>query len=256
MWLLILLLATFSFASKFEVISGDRPVKINMMPNDKKAATMKCSPDKTFTFEKNGTVIAEVKNDSLKWNVPADISYFKVKGKMIHKSIIDGKAVEVIDWRLVSLDNFSDDDKHGWTGAETESKTCGPSKDKSLFRMCKTKTDFVEKKFTNLGQHTEVMVEMIVHFIDQWQGELAYLQIEKDIVWTKSHNWCHTIFNHRCVLNGVNVCEDAYPDLVGQNIKFVYKHSKPTLSVRFGTSLEKGNCNANWGFNNFMLYLR
>ena len=50
--------------------------------------------------------------------------------------------------------------------------------------------------------------------------------------------------------------EDAYPDLVGQHVKFVYKHNKPEVTVRFGSSLAKDNCKATWGINNFMLYVR
>ena len=157
---------------------------------------------------------------------------------------------------MISLDNFASDDKHGWQGAQTDNWRCGPSKDKSLFRDCTTKVSFVEKKFKNIANHTEVQVEFLFHFLDQWEGEIAYLQIEKDIVWTRSHNWCHTIFDHKCVLNGINVCENAYPDMVGQNIRFVYKHSKPELTVRIGTSLARNNCKANWGFNNFILYIR
>ena len=244
------------FCSKLEVITEDRPIEVNMMPIDKKEAVMRFETNKKFTFEKNGFAIAELKNDSLHWNVHANVSYFKVTGGLSHVSTVGDVKVAVRNWQLVYLDNFSSGDKNAWQGAQSTIKQCGPSKDKSLFRDCKTKVEYLEKKFSNLGPHNEVMVEMIFHFIDQWQSELAYLQIEDDIVWTKSHNWCHTIFNHKCMLNGVNVCEEAYPDLVGQNVKFVYKHNKPVISVRIGSSLAMNNCNATWGFNNFMIYVR
>lgn len=254
--LIALLLASYSLHSKFEVITEDRPIEINMMPKDSKEAVMRFSPSKKFEFEKNGFVIAAYDEVSLNWNVHANISYFKASGVVAHRSTIGKAKTTVGTWQLLYLDNFSNGDKNNWQGAMTEIKPCGPSKDKSLFRDCKTKIDYIEKKFVNLGPHTAIMVEMMIHFIDQWEGELAYLQIGEDIVWTKSHNWCNTIFNHRCMLNGVNVCEDAYPDLVGQHVKYIYKHDKPDVTIRIGTSLTKDNCKATWGMNNFMLYVR
>lgn len=254
--LLILGFLTSILAVKFEVIGEDRSIQVNMMPNDVKGASITFNTDKSFAFNKNNSKIASVVDDSFTWEVPALITHFKAAGKITHRSTVKGQTINISAWRLLELDNFSDDKKHGWQGADTEVRSCGPAKDKSLFRLCRSKTEYVEKTFKDLDPHSEIMVEMMVHFIDQWEGELAYLQIENDIVWTKSHNWCHTIFNHRCVLNGVNVCDNAYPDLVGQSARFVYKHSKSTLKVKFGTSLAQGNCKATWGINNFMLYLR
>lgn len=254
--ILILLFTVLVAGSKFEVMSGDRPININMMPKDKKEAVMRFYPDSRFIFEKNGSVIAEVKNNSLEWKVHADLTYVKVTGSISHRSFIGKDFKLVRNWQLVHLDNFANGEKNGWQGAKTIIRGCGPSKDKSLFRDCITKTNYVEKKFIGLSTHSEIMVDLIVHFIDQWEGELAYLQIENDVVWTRTHNWCHTIFNHKCILNGLNVCENAYPDLVGQNVKFVYKHDKPSLTIRFGSSLATNNCKANWGFNNLMVYVR
>lgn len=241
--------------STFEVITEDRPIEVNMLPRDKKEAVMRFDTNKKFTFEKNGFVIADFTENSLNWNVHANISYLKVTGSLSHRTTVNKEKVTVKNWQLLYLDNFSSGDKNNWQGAQTNINSCGPSKDKALFRDCKTKIDYVEKVFTKLGPHTAIMVEMMVHFIDQWDGELAYLQIGEDIVWTKSHSWCHTIFNHRCMLNGVNVCGDSYPDLVGQHVKFVYNHTKPEVTIRFGASLTRDNCKATWGFNNFMLYV-
>lgn len=254
--ILLLVISCHIRAAKFEVISGERPIELNMITNRTKDASMIFTPDKVFTFWKNGRNLAEVKNNSLRWKVPAEISHFSVSGGIHHQSDILDKKVVLSIWRLVELDNFADGDKKGWQGAETHIKGCGPSKDKLLFRSCETKTDYVEKIYKNLGSHTEIKIELSVNFIDQWDNELAYLQIENDIVWTRTHNWCNTIFNHRCILNGVNVCEASFPDLVGQSIKFVYKHSHPDLKVRFGSSLAKDNCKANWAINNIMLYSR
>lgn len=250
------LLVAACMAVSFEAISKDRPIRVNMMPKDEKAAALTFDLKKSFAFIKNQSTIASVVDDKFKWHVPASIGYLKASGDLFHSSQVAGKEIRISSWKLVYLDNFSDGEKHGWQGASTDVMSCGPSKDKSLFRNCKSKTDYVEKTFNKLGKHTEIMVEMMVHFIDQWKGELAYLQIEDEVVWTKTHNWCHTIFNHRCVLNGVNVCMNADPDLVGQTAKFVYKHSGPSVKIRFGTSLASGNCKATWGFNNFMVYVR
>ncbi len=254
---LILAISTITvLSSKFEVMGGDRPIKVNMIVKDKTEAVMLYQPNNTFQFLKNDTVLAEAKNGSLEWMVHANLNFLKIKGGTIFRTTIGNQTKQIRNFQLVSLDNFASGEKYGWQGADMNVKECGPSKDKSLFRNCMTKTHFVEKKFTSLSNHTEVMIELMFHFIDKWEGELAYVMIESDVVWTKSHNWCHTIFNHKCMLNGINVCDNAYPDTVGQSVKFVYKHNKPEIIVRIGSTLAKGNCQANWGFNNFMLYIR
>ena len=98
-------------------------------------------------FEKNGSVIAEVKNNSLEWKVHADLTYVKVTGSISHRSFIGKDFKLVRNWQLVHLDNFANGEKNGWQGAKTIIRGCGPSKDKSLFRDCITKTNYVEKKF-------------------------------------------------------------------------------------------------------------
>lgn len=260
-FLFIQLIFLFLFSSsvlsnQFEILSGDRSIHVNMMPNDKLEAVMSYSPKNEFYFIKNTSTIAQVKNNTFEWNVAAKVSYLKIKGSMKHQSTIGNKTKQIRTWQLFSLDNFSNNERNGWQGAETEARQCGPSRDKSLFRDCKSKIEFVQKRFVGLEPHKEIMIELIVHFIDQWDGELAYLEIDDELVWTKSHKWCHTIFSQKCILNGINVCDNAYPDLMGQNVKFVKKHNKKSVTIRFGSSLEKDNCKATWGINNIMLYLR
>lgn len=242
--------------SQLEIIGEDRQINVNMMPKDRLEAMMVYRPDNSFSFIKNHTIVAEFNKNSWEWRVPAKVRYMKIKGSLSHRSQIGSEIRTARIWQLVHLDNFAQGEKNGWQGAETFVQSCGPSRDKLLFRDCSTKTNFVEKKFVNLPPHTELMVEMSVNFIDQWEGELAFLQLDKEIVWTKSHNWCHTIFNHKCILDGINVCNDAYPDLIGQNVKFVAHHERKDIVVRFGSSLVRNNCKATWAFNNFMLYVR
>ena len=161
--LLLTVIASKVLCSQLEIIGEDRQININMMPKDKLEAMMVYRPDNSFAFIKNHTTVAEFNKNSWEWKVPAKIRYLKIKGSLSHKSQIGSEVRTSRVWQLVQLDNFAQGEKNGWQGAETFVQSCGPSRDKLLFRDCRTKTNFVEKKFVNLPAHTELLVEMSVN---------------------------------------------------------------------------------------------
>ena len=97
-YLLVLGLLSQSLASKFEVITTDRPIHVNMMPNDKLESVMIYHPNNTFQFIKNQTVIAQIDQGSLEWKVPAYLNYLKVKGSTHYRTIVGKDFIQIRNW--------------------------------------------------------------------------------------------------------------------------------------------------------------
>lgn len=250
------LLAQLVSSSSISFEGKSRNINLNFFQANKQAAQIQYTKEGAISFTKNGITLLKSNQGTLQWMVPASLAYSKIKNGLYHKSKLGEKYISQREWQLYFLDNFSSGNKRGWQGAGTQALQCGPSREKSLFFDCKSKVKYIVKKVKDLPKHSEVMVELNVHFLDQWEGEMAYLQINKDVVWTRAHNWCHTIFAHKCMKNGFNVCGRDYPDMIGHSVKFVYKHSGKDLVLKFGSNLKKDKCKATWGINNFMLYIR
>lgn len=64
----------------------------------------------------------------------------------------------------------------------------------------------MKKVYTNLPAHNQVRITGTGHFVDDWQGEAAYIQVQGHFVWTDSHDQRNQVSNF-------NVCGDAmYPE--------------------------------------------
>ena len=238
----------------FEILGREKDVHVNFIPHREVEAQMVFNGRQETLYLKNGEAVLANAVNSVEWRTEAHISYMRVIGNVVHRSEVTGS--QLAEWKLFALDNFSSGERNDWGGADSLIRTCGPARDKSMFRDCKSKIAYFEKTFHEIDAHSELKIFVNVHFLDQWEGEQAYIQINDETVWTRTYQWCNTIFHYKCVTDGVNVCGEAYPDLIGQYVMFVYPHTAKTVKIRIGSSLKSGNCDANWGFNNFMLYLR
>ena len=100
---------------------------------------------------------------------------------------------------------------------------------------CGTMTRTLE----GLPDHGKVRIQASVGFVDDWQGDTAYLslgtQAAPEIVWTQTRD-------ARNIRRSLNIAGNPlYPDLVGQPIDVIRNHSATSLTITFGTTAD---CNA------------
>jgi len=162
----------------------------------------------------------------------------------------------VKQWALAALETFGDQTpaKAGWFAGESANPTIkcsgleiltGPTGAAKVPNL-----DSFSKHYEKLPKHNQVRIQATVHFIDDWQGETAYLKIDNHIVWTDSHD-------QRASRGQFNVCGNKhYPEskfTVPIDVTIPHRGSK--LKISFGTTLDK-TAIAQFGLSTLSLSLR
>jgi len=202
------------------------------------------------------------------------------KHKNAHKKAAKGVsflAEEVIvkgvkQWALVRQEHFQHQPE-GWhlvsSGeAVTATSHCGEhSHDAFLGGPCQLANGPVRKLFVHLPPHEQVRITARYHFIDNWQGETAYAQIDEQYVWTQSHRLPATASSSA---RGLQLCGSAqYPETrLSSPIDVSLPHASDVLSVAFGahsansgaaTSLateQEQACTRSFGIDDVAIYVR
>lgn len=78
------------------------------------------------------------------------------------------------------VDNF-DKEVEGWNDLRTS--VCGTSTDYFLGGPCFFSNKPIMKKYEGIPKHTALMVSFNFHFIDDWEGEIATLKLDSEVVW-------------------------------------------------------------------------
>jgi hypothetical protein len=157
----------------------------------------------------------------------------------------------VKQWRLVRHDSF-DEAVEGWSLLETSS--CLGSRDRHLGGHCKIAHGRVSKRFENLPPHSQVRVTGRYHFIDDWQGETAFLQLGDEFVWSDRAQ-------RAAPGQGLQMCGSAkYPETrMSLPVDVVQSHSASFLEVSFGShGLDPAQdpCERSFGVDDVMVYVR
>jgi hypothetical protein len=93
--------------------------------------------------------------------------------------------------------------------------------------------DSYVKHYEALPPHDQVRIQATVHFIDDWQGETAYMKLGDSYVWTDSHD-------QRSSRGNFNVCGGKYPDSkFTVPIDVTISHNADDLRVAFGSTLDQ-----------------
>jgi hypothetical protein len=206
------------------------------------------------------TEIAQIEpqpSNTLSWNVKANVNYLNAKGGVYHASSLPSKKkqISVKNWELAYFEPFEGGRSKYWEGKGVMRK-CGTVNDFSMFHDCSADTTALRKVIGNLGEHSKMKVQLNFHFLDQWEGEQAYVKVGNRVIWARSYKWCENIFAKTCMAKGIDVCGNSYPDLVGQLVSFTLEHSDPQIVLEIGSSLQTGSCKANWGFDNLMIFTK
>jgi len=164
-----------------------------------------------------------------------------VKNLNVNNDIVVGG---ISQWRLVRSDVFTDQTIS--TKWNFENYLQCPA----FSMITTTRKTPITYTYLNLPAHTQVQLQATVHFIDDWQGETAYLKVDDEYVWTKSHG--QEVIGHT-----VNVCGSP---LFGETsftipIDIAVWNPNKQLKVEFGTTLDPG-VTAYLGLSSINLYIR
>jgi len=160
----------------------------------------------------------------------------------------------VNQWQLSALELFNGDPtKRGWFVGDTKSPlmNCsgliilvGPTGSQKV-----PNTDSISKTYEGLPPHNQARIQATAHFIDDWQGETAYMKIGNSIVWTDAHD-------QRASRGNFNVCGMKYPDSkFSVPIDITIPHTGAQLKVSFGSTLDN-TAMANFGISSLSVSLR
>jgi len=163
-------------------------------------------------------------------------------------------ATEVIiggvkQWRLLHHDDFEPDTNYSSGWDVTARGTCGSgSKDHFLGGHCKTAAENASKTFENLPRHSQLRVKARVHFLDQWDGEAAFMLVDGTFMWADTAT---------SPKRGFNLCgADASEARISVPVDVTLKHSGPAATVMFGSSLQGDACTHSWAVDDVVLYVR
>ena len=159
------------------------------------------------------------------------------------------KVNGIKQWSLISYDDFSSSENiKDWSFQKLMS--CNDNNG-NLFigGYCLLSKEEVSKKFFIGYSHESIRVKASYHMFDNWNGEMGYMKINDQIVWAKEGK-----SNEK---NGINICggdyNDPYFNLV---IDVTIPHNESDVTITFGSTLDKDPCDASYGFQDVMLYIK
>jgi hypothetical protein len=204
-----------------------------------------------FTIYRDSDSILTFKDCDSGCELSSDRKLF-VHGNLYATYETSFETYNVKQWKLAALEDFQGK-MNGWS--KQDISNCGSNPDIFLGGHCKFAGTYVSKSF-QLPSHTEVTVKVNFHFIDKWEGESAYMKIDGRSVWAQAYSACIRLHSSTCQLYGVNVCGGDYPDRISYPVEFTGKHSESSISLEFGSNIEKDPCEASWGIDDVEIYIR
>lgn len=157
----------------------------------------------------------------------------------------------VSQWQLIQVEMFDGASAQGWSVDRVT--VCGGAT--MMGGYCELSSESTSKTFTGLPLHSQVRIVATYHFIDQWQGESAFMRSEVNgnlgIVWTDR-------LSLDASATGYNLCgSDRYPEMkFASLVDVVLRHSRDSLQVEFGSTLDEQSCTHSYGISGFQIYIR
>jgi len=226
-----------------------------ILGNGEKSYTMEVSGDGTFEIlHHENTVLRASHAEGL------------VVGNLVSDTItaqhfiLDG----IPQWKLISLETFASPKVS--TSANAPGKvtlgqcsTClkgGWSNDQTIQCSLLSILSLDPKNHTlakifKLGHHDQLRITATVHFIDDWQGETAYLKVDNEYLWTET-------VDQENGAGKLNVCGSSnYPETrFSVPIDITIPHHQSQVSLLFGATIEEGAEDTYFGISNLALYTR
>lgn len=93
------------------------------------------------------------------------------------------------------------------------------------------------------------------HFIDGWSGETGFVRASigrmdaMEYIWTEKYDYSK-------VKNGISVCGNRYPEgKLASPIDVTFPHTKDTLKLGFGSTLDNDPLENSFGISNLSIYI-
>lgn len=172
--------------------------------------------------------------------------------KQIKKKIdLSGDSLSVKgvkQWSMVEHDDFETEESvKGWKNARTSS--CSKNGNVFIGGHCNLSYNEISKKFYISIEHKQVKVTASYHMLDNWEGEFGYMKINGKIVWIKEG-----VSDPK---NGMNYCGGTDNDAAfNLPIDVNVNHEGKELEITFGSTLEKDPCEASFGVDDVMIYVK
>ena len=160
-------------------------------------------------------------------------------------------ATEVIvggvkQWRLLRHDDF-DTDLNGWN-APGRGRCGEKTKDFFLGGHCLTSNGNASKIFSGLPSHNQIRITARVHFLDKWDGEVAFMRADSNVVWADTAS-----SSSQSSLG--NLCGGSHPDSrLSVPIDITIQHGSSDLEIQFGSSLQGDACDHSWAVDDVIIY--
>lgn len=234
--------------SQINVLAGEGQAAYVSFGMEEKVWSVGADSD-GFYIDDGGTSVFSI---DLEGEVTVRSDVFSAENFMAERLTLN----DVNQWQVAALEMFDSEPpaKLGWFAGETASPTfncsnllilTGPRGDLKVANL-----DSASKYYEKLLKHTHVRIQASAHFIDDWQGETAYLKINDNVVWTDTHD-------QRASRGQFSVCgSPSYPESrLTVPIDVTFPHKSQKLKVSFGSTLDR-TANAMFGLSSLTVSLR
>lgn len=159
----------------------------------------------------------------------------------------------VRQWQLVSVEDFEEDTDasspvaDGWNHKDV-SECAG---NKFLGGPCtKGGSTELKKVYSGLPAHSQVRITSKYLFIDSWDGEHAYLNVDGRPAWADT-------YNHASVAKGLNLCGNDTPEgRLLSHIDVTIPHTADSVELTFGATTDEHACDESFGVDSVMIFVR
>jgi len=149
-------------------------------------------------------------------------------------------------WALVHHDHFENDHEN-WSDGSSFIQVSDANGDRFMGGHCNFAAGTMSKKY-ELPEHSHLRVQARAHFIDSWEGESAFLQLDDKTVWSQSVDARNS--------KGLNIAGGDHPEHKwGDVIDVVVPHSAPTVFLEFGSTLDQHACDESFGVDDVMVHV-
>jgi len=174
-----------------------------------------------------------------------------IKAESFETSFLEVGGVR--QWQLVSVEDFEEEGAdaaslaEGWNHKDV-SECAG---NKFLGGPCtKGGSTELKKVYSGLPAHSQVRITSKYLFIDSWDGEHAYLNVDGRAAWADT-------YNHASVTKGLNVCGNDTPEgRLMSHIDVTIPHTADSVELTFGATTDEHACDESFGVDSVMVFVR
>jgi len=153
-------------------------------------------------------------------------------------------------WRMVVNENFWSPPT-GWSNNEIT--TCGGAY--LLGGYCVMSRGQEQKTYSGLPAHTTIRITATWHYIDAWNGETSYLQLNVGPSGAQEYVWTDR-YDSTMAVNSINICGATYGEgRFAVPIEVYIPHTSDSITVTFGSTVDQDPCDQSWGISNLSVYI-